>query len=115
MEQGNAGWDDTGRARAQDANVGARDYLDLAAQSASSSADRIAEAARRSLDTAAESARSGLAWASEKASSLRDRNAALAKRVADTVAARPLAAAMVAIATAAAIGYIAGRAVRGRG
>ena len=98
----------TGKSRAQDAGERAQDYLDRAAQTASSGVDRVTDTARRSVDSAAESAKAGLDWASDKASVLRDRNAALMNAVTDSVSARP----MIAIGIAAAIGYVLGRIMR---
>jgi ElaB/YqjD/DUF883 family membrane-anchored ribosome-binding protein len=96
---------ETGKARVQDMGERTQDYLDRAAQSASSGMDRMTDSARRSVDTAAESAKAGLDWATEKASVLRDRNTALMNTVTDTVTQRPL----VAIGVAAAVGYLLGR------
>ena len=99
---------ETGKARVQDASERAQDYLDRAAQTASSGMDRVTDGARRGVDTAAESAKAGLEWATEKASALRDRNAALMNTVTDTVTQRPL----MAIGIAAAVGYVLGRLMR---
>ena len=97
-----------GKSRVQDAGDRAQDYLDRAAQSASSGVDRVTETARRGVETAADTARAGLDWASDQASMLRDRNSALMNAMTDTVTSRPL----VAIGVAAAIGYLLGRIMR---
>jgi ElaB/YqjD/DUF883 family membrane-anchored ribosome-binding protein len=96
------------RSRVQDAGDRAHEYLDRAAETASSGMDRVADTARRSVDTATESAKAGLGWASDKASALRERNAAIVDAVADSVTARPLMAIGVAIA----VGYLLGRIMR---
>ncbi|MGE5170225.1 MAG: hypothetical protein ACM3JC_07610 [Rudaea sp.] len=99
---------ETGKARVQDMSERTQDYLDRAAQSASSGVERVTDTARRGVDTAAESAKAGLDWATEKASLLRDRNTALMHSVTDTVTERPL----MAIGIAAAVGYVLGRLMR---
>lgn len=113
MEHANARWDNSERSRGQDAGDRSPDYLDLAAQTGSTGMDGVADTARQRLDSGGDPARSVLTLltrVSERAAALRDRNAALARGVADSVAARPL----LAIGMAAAIGYLAGRAIRGR-
>jgi ElaB/YqjD/DUF883 family membrane-anchored ribosome-binding protein len=100
---------ESSKSRVQDVSDRAQDYLDRAAQTASSGMDRMADTARRSVDTATESAKAGLDWASDKASLLRDRNTALMNAVTDSVATRPL----VAIGIAAAVGYLLGRMMSG--
>jgi ElaB/YqjD/DUF883 family membrane-anchored ribosome-binding protein len=99
---------ETGKARVQDVTDRAQDYLDRAAQTASSGMDRMTDTARRTVDSAAESAKAGLDWASDKASALRERNMALIDTVTDQVTARPI----VAIGVACAIGYLLGRMMR---
>jgi ElaB/YqjD/DUF883 family membrane-anchored ribosome-binding protein len=108
MAETTAKLESSGRSRVQDVSERAQDYLDRAAQTASSGMERVAETARKGVDTAAESAKAGLEWASERASVLRDRNAAIMNVVTDTVTARPL----LAIGIAAAIGYLLGRFMR---
>lgn len=98
----------TGKSRVQDASDRAQDYLDRAAQTASSGMDRVTDTARKSVDTAADSAKAGLDWAADKASDLRNRNMALMNAVTDQVSARPI----MAIGIAAAVGYILGRIMR---
>jgi ElaB/YqjD/DUF883 family membrane-anchored ribosome-binding protein len=99
---------ETGKARVQDMTDRAQDYLDRAAQTASSGMDRMTDTARRTVDSAAESAKAGLDWASDKATALRERNMALIDTVTDQVTARPI----VAIGVACAIGYLLGRMMR---
>jgi ElaB/YqjD/DUF883 family membrane-anchored ribosome-binding protein len=99
---------ETGKSRVQDAGDRAQDYLDRAAQTASSGMDKVTDTARRTVDTAAESAKAGLDWAADRASVLRERNAALMNTLTDTVTARPI----IAIGIAAAIGYMLGRFMR---
>ena len=99
---------ETGKARVQDVTDRAQDYLDRAAQTASSGMDRMTDTARRTVDSAAESAKAGLDWASDKATALRERNMALIDTVTDQVTARPI----VAIGVACAIGYLLGRMMR---
>lgn len=96
------------RSRVQDAGDRAQDYLDRAAQTASTGMDRVADSARRSVDTATESAKAGLGWASDKASALREQNTAIVNAVTDSVTARPL----MAIGVALAAGYLLGRIMR---
>lgn len=108
MAETTAKLESTGKSRVQDASDRAQDYLDRAAQTASSGMDRVTDTARRTVDTAADSAKAGLDWASDKASALRDRNMALVNTVTDQVTARP----MVAIGIAAAVGYLLGRIMR---
>jgi ElaB/YqjD/DUF883 family membrane-anchored ribosome-binding protein len=108
MADGISKLESSGAARVQDARDRTQDYLDLAAQTATSGMDRIAERARKGVDVAADSAKAGLEWASDKASGLRDRNMALVHALTDSVAARPL----VAIGIAAGLGYIIGRIMR---
>jgi ElaB/YqjD/DUF883 family membrane-anchored ribosome-binding protein len=99
---------ETGKSRVQDASDRAQDYLDRAAQTASSGMDRVTDTARRGVDSAADSAKAGLDWAADKASQLRNQNSALMNAITDTVTTRP----MMAIGIAAAIGYVLGRLMR---
>ncbi len=96
------------KSRVQDAGDRAQDYLDRAAQTASTGMDRVADTARRGVDSATDSAKAGLDWAADRASALRDRNAAIVGTVADSVTARPL----MALGIAAAVGYVLGRIMR---
>jgi ElaB/YqjD/DUF883 family membrane-anchored ribosome-binding protein len=108
MAETTAKMENAAKSRIQDAGDRAQDYMDRAAQSASSGVDRVTETARRGVDTAADTARAGLDWASDQASMLRDRNAAMMNALTDTVTSRPL----VAIGVAAAVGYLLGRIMR---
>jgi ElaB/YqjD/DUF883 family membrane-anchored ribosome-binding protein len=100
-----AKFENTGKARAQEAGDRAQDYLDRASQTASASMDRVTDTARKTVDTASESAKAGLDWATDQATALRDRNAAMVNAITDSVTARPL----MAIGVAAAVGYLLGR------
>ena len=108
MAETTAKLESTGKARVQDATARAQDYLDRAAQTASSGVERMTESARKGVDTAAQSAKASLDWAADKAGALRERNAALMNTLTDTVTSRPI----VAIGVAAAIGYVLGRLMR---
>ena len=108
MAESTAKLESAGRARMQDMGERAQDYVDRAAQTASAGMDRMADTARKTVDTATDSAKAGLEWASDRASALRERNAAIVDAVTDTVSARPL----VAVAVAAAAGYLLGRLMR---
>lgn len=108
MAETTAKLESTGKSRVQDASDRAQDYLDRAAQTASSGMERVTDTARKSVDTAADSAKAGLDWASDKASQLRDRNTALMNAVTDQVTSRPI----MAVGIAAAVGYLLGRIMR---
>jgi ElaB/YqjD/DUF883 family membrane-anchored ribosome-binding protein len=108
MAETPATFESSGKSRIQDTSDRAHEYLNRAAQTASSGMDRVADTARKGVDTASESAKAGLDWASDKAAVLRDRNTAIMSAVTDSVTARPL----MAIGVAAIVGYVLGRIMR---